>query len=177
MKIETERGCEAYGLFLLLLLSRRDAGIKSTRLQHISSLMFCCFLYVYVCTYIQRIQRAHKSKEMKCYSHTPNHSLHAFVNSYAHRNDHVTPPPSATRTHTHTPACYMLLIIRFVAFSCFASFHIPVPFTHLTSFIFYTSAVTSYHRTHMCSFVCQYFYFLRTLLDPCMNGTAHTSHP
>lgn len=74
-------------------------------------------------------------------------------------------------THTHTVAQFLSF---FCAFLCFASFQTPVtPLTWLLLyFIHHQLPVIS---AHMCSFVCQYFYFLRTLFYSYVNSDAHTA--
>lgn len=131
------RKCEAHVFFFYYLVEM--LRIKSCRLQHISPLMFWCFLYnrdSYTHTHTD------EPKEIKCCS--ADHSEHTFDNSFAAPQRSCDSP---TFTHTHT-----LLIFYFVLF--YASLLSKLPFLHSFGF-FYILYISSYQLSaHPCVLLC-----------------------
>lgn len=90
---------------------------------------------------------------------TTNRSQHAFDDLYERLYY------SRRRSHqliTDTHASYLLFLCFFML-RIFPSSH---PIAHLASFIFYTSAVTSYQRTHVFSCVSIFLFSSHTFLFP-----------
>lgn len=132
--------------------------MKSSPLHHIGSLMFRCFLF-YTHPHTQ--------------THPPNTTQRTVLSTLlticmSGCIIHGDAPINSSQTHTP-------LIFYFCAFLCFASFQAPIP-SLIWLLLYFIHQQLPVISAHMCSLVCQYFYFLRTLFYSRMNNaTPHTS--